>query len=84
MSAMNTSVYWVEYVAKYGNVLQSPALKLHWCQRYLLDIYAFLLVVIVTVLYVVLFILRKFKRLLFGSRVCAKKDNIAMKSKKNK
>lgn len=84
MSAMNTSIYWVEYIAKYGNVLQSPALKLHWYQRYLLDVYAFLLVVIITVLYVVLFILRKFKRLLFGSRAGAKKDNIAMKSKKNK
>jgi len=83
-SALDTSIYWVEYIAKYGNVLQSPALNLHWWQQDLLDIYAFILVVIITVLYIALFILRKLKKLLFGSRTCAKKDNAAVKSKKNK
>lgn len=84
MSALNTSVYWVEYVAKHKNILQSPALDLYWWQLCLLDVYAFILAVIITVLYIALFILRKLKKLLFGSRTCAKKDNAAMKSKKNK
>ncbi|XP_011629710.1 UDP-glucuronosyltransferase 1-9-like [Pogonomyrmex barbatus] len=83
-SAVNTSVFWVEYVAKYGNILQSPAMRLYWWQQNLLDIYALILVVTITVLYVVLFILWKLKKLLFGSRACAKKDNAAIKSKKNK
>ncbi|XP_011707628.1 PREDICTED: UDP-glucuronosyltransferase 1-9-like [Wasmannia auropunctata] len=82
ISPMNMSVFWIEYVAKYGNVLQSPALNLYWWQQCLLDVYAFILAVIITVLYIALFILRKLKNLLFGSR--AKKDSAAMKSKKNK
>ncbi|TGZ54174.1 UDP-glucosyltransferase 2-like isoform X1 [Temnothorax longispinosus] len=83
-SALNTSVFWVEYIAKYGNILQSPALNLYWWQQCLLDVYAFIFVVVITVLYIALFILRKLKNLLFGSHTCAKKDNAAMKSKKNK
>jgi len=83
-SPLNTSIFWVEYVAKYGNVLQSPAINLYWWQRNLLDVYGFILAVIVTALGVVLFVLRKLKNLLFGSRVCAKKDSAAIKSKKNK
>lgn len=84
LSALDTASFWVEYVTKYGNVLQSPALNLYWWQNYLLDVYAFILVVVITVLYIALFILRKLKKLLFGSRTCAKKDNAAIKSKKNK
>lgn len=84
MSALNTSIFWVEYVAKYGNVLQSPAINLYWWQRNLLDVYVFILAVIITALCIVLFILRKLKNLLFGSPVCAKKNSAVIKSKKNK
>ncbi|XP_012215174.1 UDP-glucosyltransferase 2 [Linepithema humile] len=83
-SAMNTSIFWVEYIAKYGNVLKSPVTRLHWWQRNLFDIYAFISLVIIVVLYLALFILRTLKKLVFGSRACAKKDNAAIKSKKNK
>lgn len=84
LSALDTSSFWVEYIIKYGNVLQSPALNLYWWQNCLLDIYAFILVIVITMLSIALFILRKLKKLLFGSRTCAKKDNAAIKSKKNK
>lgn len=84
ISPSNMAVYWVEYIAKYGNVLQSPALNLYWWQRYLLDVYAVIFAVIITVLYTVLFIFRKLKKFLCGSRTSTKKDNAAMKSKKNK
>lgn len=84
MSAMDTAIYWVEYVAKYGNALQSPAIHLHWWERNLVDVYGFLLIVVVTVLGVVLFVLRRLKKLLFGSRACTKKDRTAIKSKKDK
>ncbi|EZA57756.1 hypothetical protein DMN91_002716 [Ooceraea biroi] len=82
MSPLNTSIYWVEYVAKYGNVLQSPALQLYWWQRNLLDVYAFIFVVIATVLYITLYSLRKLKNFLFGSR--ASKNSAAARSKKDK
>lgn len=84
VSALDTSIYWVEYVAKYGNILQSPALELYWWQRYLLDVYAFIFAVTGIVLYIALFILRKFKSLLFGSRASANKTSATLKSKKNK
>ncbi|KAL7292126.1 hypothetical protein TKK_0014398 [Trichogramma kaykai] len=36
-------VYWVEYVLRHGrHALQSPAVKLHWWQAQLLDVYGFL------------------------------------------
>ncbi|CAB0039905.1 unnamed protein product [Trichogramma brassicae] len=38
-------VYWVEYVLRHGrHALQSPAVKLHWWQAQLLDVYGFLVV----------------------------------------
>ncbi|XP_011266198.2 UDP-glucuronosyltransferase 1-9 [Camponotus floridanus] len=82
MDALNTSIFWVEYIAKYGNVLQSPAIDLYWWQLNLLDVYAFIVAVIIVALFIVLFVLRKLKNLLFGSP--ARKDSAAIKFKKNK
>jgi len=82
MSALNTSIYWVEYIAKYGNVLQSPALQLYWWQRSLLDVYAFIFVVIAVVLYIVSFILQKLRKLLFGSHACISKSTASKKKNK--
>ncbi|XP_014479890.1 PREDICTED: UDP-glucuronosyltransferase 2B30-like [Dinoponera quadriceps] len=84
LSPLDTAIFWVEYIKKYGNFLQSPAMQLYWWQRHLLDVYAFLLLIVIVVLLVVMFILRKLKRLLFGSHVCTKKDSAAIKAKKNK
>ncbi|XP_011141917.2 UDP-glucuronosyltransferase 2B19 [Harpegnathos saltator] len=82
MSALDTAIYWVEYAVKYGNFLQSPAMRLSWWQRYLLDVYAFLLLVVSAVLLTALFILWKIKRLLPEPHVYAK-DSAAVESKKN-
>lgn len=84
IDALNTSIFWIEYIAKYGNVLQSPAIDLYWWQVNLLDVYAFIVAVIIIALCIVLFVLRKLKNLLFGSSACAKKDSAAIKFKKNK
>jgi len=84
LSAMNTSIFWIEYIAKYGNVLKSPVTRLYWWQRDLWDIYAFIFLVIIVMLYLTLFILRILKKLLLRSRTCTKKDNAAIKSKKDK
>lgn len=42
MKAMDTALFWIEYVAQYGNVLRSPALELTWWQLNLIDVYGFL------------------------------------------
>jgi len=55
---------------------------LYWWQLNLLDVYAFIIVVIIIVLCIVLFVLRKLKNLLFGSP--ARKDSAVIKFKKNK
>ncbi|KAK0092119.1 hypothetical protein PV326_002159 [Microctonus aethiopoides] len=40
MTAMDTAIYWVEYAARHGNILKSPATHLTWWQYYLIDVYA--------------------------------------------
>ncbi|XP_063985572.1 UDP-glucosyltransferase 2-like isoform X2 [Diachasmimorpha longicaudata] len=56
MSAIDTAVYWVEYTAKHGTVLKSPATELAWWHFYLLDVYGF----IIAVLLLSIFIIKKF------------------------
>lgn len=42
MSALDTAVYWVEYVIKHGGAqhLRSPAVELSWYQYRLLDVFS--------------------------------------------
>ncbi|XP_076648061.1 uncharacterized protein LOC143356343 [Halictus rubicundus] len=84
MKPLDEAVYWVEYVAKHGNILQSPAIHLTWWQQKLVDVYAFILVCLVTALAVVVFVLRKLTRLLLGCKSCSKKDTKTSESKKRK
>lgn len=43
MSALDTSMYWIEYVVRHKHgILKSPAVDLTWWQVALLDVYAFL------------------------------------------
>lgn len=80
MTALETSIYWTEYVARHGNVLQSPAIHLNWFQRNLVDVYGFIALCVLGVLAVLVVILKTVKKLLFGSKVCRK----SKESKKNK
>lgn len=85
MSAVDTAIYWVEYVARNGNVLQSPAVHLSWWQLRLLDVYGFIIVCLVVVIYIALFLLRKLKKVwLFGCNLCSKSDSKPLESKKKK
>ncbi|XP_076291112.1 UDP-glucosyltransferase 2-like [Lasioglossum baleicum] len=84
MKPLDEAVYWIEYVARHGNVLQSPAIHLTWWQQNLLDVYAFLFVCVAAVLGVVVFVLRKLTRLLPGCKSCSKKDTKTSESKKRK
>lgn len=63
LNALDTAIYWVEYVIKYGsNVLRSPAMDFTWWQLSLLDVFVFLLfcaaIIIMTVVFVVNFLLK--------------------------
>ncbi|KAL0120596.1 hypothetical protein PUN28_008345 [Cardiocondyla obscurior] len=64
LNAIDTAVFWIEYVVKYGeNCLRSPAMDLAWWQLSLVDVIGFLLfcviIIIATILYIVRFILKK-------------------------
>lgn len=59
MNALDTAIYWIEYVIKYGNdSLRSPAIDLTWVQLYLVDVFIFLLLCITIIIIVVIFIAR--------------------------
>lgn len=78
--ALQTGVYWVEYVARHGNILQSPAIRLNWFQRNLIDVYGFILLCVLAVLGVLVVVLRTVKKMVCGGKTCPKKPE----SKKNK
>ncbi|XP_043463748.1 UDP-glucosyltransferase 2-like isoform X2 [Leptopilina heterotoma] len=53
MRAMETAIFWVEYIIRNGpNSLKSPAIDLHWWQVELLDVYAFLIISFIIILYI--------------------------------
>lgn len=75
MTALDTAVYWVEYVARHGYILQSSAIHLNVFQQNLLDVYGFMLLCVVTVLYLVILLIRKAKNFVFGHKSCLFKKN---------
>uniref|UniRef100_A0A0C9QAJ4 UGT2B30_1 protein n=1 Tax=Fopius arisanus TaxID=64838 RepID=A0A0C9QAJ4_9HYME len=63
LSAMETAIYWVEYVIRHGNKpLRSPALDLAWWQIALLDVYAVTIFVIVSIIAIITAIIRSLLR----------------------
>lgn len=82
MKPLDLAVHQIEFVLKYKNpeYLQSPALKLNWFQVHLLDVLAFLCVVLLIIFLVFHFIIKAcLKRLL--SKLYIKKYS---KSKRKK
>lgn len=67
MNAMDTAIYWIEYVIRNGpSVLRSPALDLKWWELAQLDIYVFIVVSIVVGLTAQYYIVKLFmKKLLY-------------------
>ncbi|CAD1470739.1 unnamed protein product, partial [Heterotrigona itama] len=52
LSAEDTAVYWIEYIVRHGaDALRSPAMNLTWWQIEMLDVYAFLLIAALAILY---------------------------------
>lgn len=68
MSALNTAVYWVEYVIRHRGAhhLRSAAVDLQWYQYYLLDVIAFIMSVIVSFVLLCTFIIKWIMRLIFN------------------
>ncbi|XP_011297294.1 UDP-glucuronosyltransferase 2B14 [Fopius arisanus] len=54
MNPLDTAIYWIEYAAKRGLVLKSPATELSWWKLHLLDVYGFMLICALTVLYAII------------------------------
>ncbi|XP_035737423.1 uncharacterized protein LOC118448362 [Vespa mandarinia] len=82
-SAMDTAIYWIEYVIKHGKILQSPAIHLPWWQKNLFDVYGVILLAIIITLYIIIVLLRGLKyfyRLIFQASDNRKTPS---KSKKN-
>ena len=61
MSAMDTSIYWIEYVIRHKGAshLRSAAVHLPLYQYLLLDVIAFLLAVLFSVIFFIYYVLRK-------------------------
>ncbi|XP_046836138.1 uncharacterized protein LOC124431841 [Vespa crabro] len=82
-SAMDTAIYWIEYVIKHGNILQSPAIHLPWWQKNLFDVYGVILLGIIITLYIIIVLLRGLKyfyRLIFQASDNRKKPSISKKN----
>ncbi|XP_053982305.1 UDP-glycosyltransferase UGT5-like isoform X2 [Hylaeus volcanicus] len=59
LSAMDTAIYWIEYIIKHGpDALRSPAMDLTWYQVASLDVAAFLLLVALLAVVVLITALR--------------------------
>ena len=84
MTAVQSAIFWVEYVARHGNILQSDSVHLNWLQRNLIDVYGFLLGCAAAALYAVYFVLRTLKNWLTSCKSCSKKSSKPSQSKKNK
>lgn len=70
-TAMETAIFWIEYVVRHNGAkfMRSPALKLNELQYYNLDVYGFLFVVTMTILY----LLYKILKVLFCKRTGSKR-----------
>lgn len=68
MSALDTAVYWVEYVIrnKGAQYLRSAAVDLTWYQYYLLDVIAFLIIILLFLICICYFITMRIMRLMFN------------------
>jgi len=64
MSALDTAVYWVEYVIRHKGAhhLRTAAVKLTWYQYLLLDVILFIITILLLLIYISYFITKCFLR----------------------
>ena len=80
MSPKETVVFWVEYIIRHGNILKSPAVDLAWWQVELLDVYGFILSLVLIILYILFLSMRMIVK--YIPNVIKKKKNTASFKKK--
>ncbi|XP_063989913.1 UDP-glucosyltransferase 2-like isoform X2 [Diachasmimorpha longicaudata] len=69
MGPKETAVYWVEYAIRHGpEALRSPACDMTWWQVALLDVYGFLSICILIVVYIIIRIAKALLSALFRSK----------------
>lgn len=79
MKPLDEAIFWIEYVARHGKgCLRSPLIDLQWWQANLLDVYGFILLVLLTLLY----LLKKIFKLIF--KFCINDKNKNNKPSKKK
>ncbi|XP_051165472.1 UDP-glucosyltransferase 2-like isoform X2 [Leptopilina boulardi] len=79
MSSQESVIFWVNYVLRHGNILRSPAVDLAWYQVELLDVYGFLLLNAIFLIYISFLIIRTFYILIYHTK---RFDKIKILSKK--
>lgn len=79
MSSQKSVIFWVNYVLRHGNILRSPAVDLAWYQVELLDVYGFLLLNAIFLIYISFLIIRTFYILIYHTK---RFDKIKILSKK--
>lgn len=82
MSPQETAVFWVEYIIRHRNVLHSPAINLSWYQVQLLDVYGFIFLVFILVMYLLILIIRGLIKYIFGTKKRNNKVEFLSKKKK--
>ena len=82
MTQLETAMYWIEYVIRHDGAphLRSATQNLTWYQIYLLDVFAFLAVVVLTFFFIVYKLLKCLKNCLCRG----KKEKNVSSLKKNK
>ena len=72
---MDIAAYWVEYIARHGKgSLKAPIVDMPWWQSSMLDIYAFILLVVIILYYTLKSLFKLLKNSLFRG-----KDNLKLK-----
>lgn len=80
---LDEAIYWVEYIARHGKgALRSPLVDMPWWQTTLLDVYGFIILVLLVVYYVLKFSLKRVYRFCCSARKPT--SHPSSKSKKNR
>ncbi|KAI4497702.1 hypothetical protein M0802_007242 [Mischocyttarus mexicanus] len=79
-SAMSKATYWVEYVIKHKNILQSQAIFLPWWERYLFDVYFTIILGLLLVIFVLIYLVKLVIKLVYRKN---EKKVDKLKKKKN-
>ncbi|KAG8034237.1 hypothetical protein G9C98_001321 [Cotesia typhae] len=65
MSPLDTAIYWIEYVIRHGKTaLRSPAVNMYWWQVALVDVYVFLTITALIIVFVTVKIIRFISKIL--------------------